>query len=83
MKKITLLVAAVLASAGMSAQTVLKWAAYNDTKVDTVAVFPWNSTFQTWVSEEGSVDDQAFGFSAGATALFSEAEIVGDLTDLA
>ena len=83
MKKITLLVAAVLASAGMSAQTVLKWAAYNDTNVDTVAVFPWNSTFQTWVSEEGSVDDQAFGFTAGATALFSEAEIVGDLTDLA
>lgn len=75
MKKITLLVAAVLASAGMSAQTVLKWAAYNDTNVDTVAVFPWNSTFQTWVSEEGSVDDQAFGFSAGATALFNDEAI--------
>ena len=75
MKKITLLVAAVLASAGMSAQTVLKWAAYNDTNVDTVAVFPWNSTFQTWVSEEGSVDDQAFGFTAGATALFNDEAI--------
>ena len=75
MKKITLLVAAVLASAGMSAQTVLKWAAYNDTNVDTVAVFPWNSTFQTWVSEEGSVDDQPSGFSAGATALFNDEAI--------
>ena len=30
MKKITFLVAAVLASAGMSAQTVQKWAAMND-----------------------------------------------------
>ncbi len=77
MKKITLLVAAVLASAGMSAQTVLKWAAYNDPKVDTVAVFPWNFTFQTWVEETGSIDDQAKGFADGSVALFNDEALGG------
>ena len=75
MKKITLLVAAVLASAGMSAQTVLKWAAYNDTDVDTAAVFPWSSTFMTWVEETGSIDDQAKGFADGSVALFNDEAI--------
>lgn len=77
MKKITLLVAAVLASAGMSAQTVLKWAAYNDTDVDTAAVFPWSSTFITWVEETGSIDDQAKGFADGSVALFNDEALGG------
>ena len=77
MKKITLLVAAVLASAGMSAQTVLKWAAYNDTDVDTVAVFPWTQTFTTWVPETGSIDDQQLPFSEGSIALFNDEALGG------
>ena len=46
MKKITFLVAAVLASAGMSAQTVQKWAAMNDPDSEGL-LFPWNTTFQS------------------------------------
>ena len=75
MKKITLFVAAVLASAGMSAQTVQKWAAYNDTAVDTAAVFPWTQTFGTWVGETASVDDQQLPFSEGSIALFNDEAI--------
>lgn len=77
MKKITFLVAAVLASAGMSAQTVLKWGAYNNTDIDTAAVFPWSSTFATWVSETGSIDDQAKGFADGSVALFNDEALGG------
>lgn len=77
MKKITFLVAAVLASAGMSAQTVLKWGAYNNTDIDTAAVFPWSSTFATWVEETGSIDDQAKGFADGSVALFNDEALGG------
>ncbi len=77
MKKITFLVAAVLASAGMSAQTVLKWGAYNNPDIDTAAVFPWSSTFATWVEETGSIDDQAKGFADGSVALFNDEALGG------
>lgn len=49
MKKITFLVAAVLASAGMSAQTATqKWGAINDMDAEEL-LFPWNSVFPGWI----------------------------------
>lgn len=86
MKKITFLVAAVLASAGMSAQTVQKWAGYTD---DNMTFYPWTTTMQTWcgADEDPTGDVVALSFNSGSIALFNDQvydvvtnpDFVGDL----
>ncbi len=72
MRKFTLLVAAALVSAGVSAQIVQKWAGYNDPDAAGL-FFPWNTTFPAFVLEnESVVDDFADSFKAGNIALFSD-----------
>lgn len=72
MRKFTLLVAAMLATAGVSAQSVQKWAGYNDPEV-TGLLFPWSTTFQAFVGEsEDVVDGVAASFVNGNIALFND-----------
>ena len=80
MKKITFLVAAVLASAGMSAQTVQKWAAMNDPDSEGL-LFPWNTTFQAWIGADENPDEpDAQSFVSGNIALFND-EVYNVLTN--
>ena len=80
MKKITVLVAAVLASAGMSAQTVQKWAAMNDMESEGL-LFPWNTTFQAWIGADENPDEpNAQSFVSGNIALFND-EVYNVLTN--
>ena len=80
MKKITFLVAAVLASAGMSAQTVQKWAAMNDMESEGL-LFPWNTTFQAWIGADENPDEpNAQSFVSGNIALFND-EVYNVLTN--
>lgn len=80
MKKITLFVAAVLVSAGMSAQTVQKWMAYNEE--DSVELFfPWNTADIGWCGEdEDAIDGVALPFASGSTALFND-EVIEALSE--
>ncbi|MBQ8423199.1 MAG: hypothetical protein IJY36_02915 [Coprobacter sp.] len=72
MRKFTLLVAAMLATAGVSAQSVQKWAGYNDPDA-TGLLFPWSTTFQAFVGEsEDVVDGVANSFVNGNIALFND-----------
>ena len=80
MKKITFLVAAVLASAGMSAQTVQKWAAMNHPDLEGL-LFPWNTTFQAWIGADENPDEpDAQSFVSGNIALFND-EVYNVLTN--
>ena len=81
MKKITFLVAAVLASAGMSAQTTTqKWAAVNDMDAEGL-LFPWTTTFQTWIGVDENPDDpNSQSFVSGNIALFND-EVYNVLTN--
>ena len=81
MKKITLFVAVVLASAGMSAQTVQKWMAFEDEVTETEIIFPWNTTLQSWCAEDGdALNDSEQAFLPGNIALFND-EVLPTLTD--
>ena len=73
MKKITFLVAAVLASAGMSAQTATqKWGAINDMDAEEL-LFPWNSVFPGWIGVDENPDEpNAQSFVSGNIALFND-----------
>lgn len=81
MKKITFLVAAVLASASMSAQTVQKWMAFEEDITETSILFPWNTTLQSWCAEDGNVETSSErAFQSGDIALFND-EVLPILTD--
>ncbi|MCD8287479.1 MAG: T9SS type A sorting domain-containing protein [Porphyromonadaceae bacterium] len=73
MKKITFLAAAALVSAGLSAQTVQKWAGFNEP--DSASLyFPWSTMFGAWCGEDDDPleVDVADAFTEGNIALFND-----------